>query len=88
MGYSTLRFGFCFVFLSSLSRNFSAMEILVLFEAVLARVSERFMCVTVFMCELHRCIWNSDQKSALSLSSELIKGVSPTQLVLRLLCSM
>lgn len=46
MGYSSLGI-FCLVFPSSLSQNFSAMEILAVFEAVLAHVSEKwFMCVT------------------------------------------
>lgn len=88
--WGTVAWGlFCLVFPSSLSQNFSAMEILALFEAVLAHVSEKcFMCVTQALVICINAPWIllsccvSDQKSA--LCSELGTGVSPAVLVLRL----
>lgn len=59
--WGTVAWGlFCFAFPSSLSQNFSAVEILVLFEAMLSCVSEMwFMCVNTGISELHQCIFNS-----------------------------
>lgn len=58
--WGTVAWGlFCFVFPSSFSQNFSAMEILVLFEAMLARVSDVVHVCNTGISELHQCIFSS-----------------------------